>query len=330
MAARVAIPQWLQPEAAAFLRDAGLDVADGGRGVDDEPLPRDRTLALVAGCAGVLTQLADRVDAEFLDAAGPGLRVVANVAVGHDNVDTGACDARGVVVTNTPGVLTDATADLAIALALMTTRRLGAAERAVRSGRPWRWGMGRNLGAGLQGRTLGIVGLGQIGAATARRARALGMDIAYAQRRAADPAVVGELGARRMDLDALLEAADVVSLHCPLTPETRHLIDADALRRMRPGAFLLNTARGPVVDEQALVDALAGGAIAGAGLDVYEDEPAVHPGLLGRSDVVLLPHVGSATRETRRAMALLAARNAAGVLTADGPVTPVGQAQPST
>ncbi|MCB0881777.1 MAG: D-glycerate dehydrogenase [Thermoleophilia bacterium] len=318
------MPQWLQPEAAALLRDAGLDVADGGRGVDDDPLPRAGTLALVEGCAGVLTQLADRVDDAFLDAAGPGLRVVANVAVGHDNVDVGACSRRGVVVTNTPGVLTDATADLALALILMATRRLGDAERRVRTGEPWRWGMGRNLGTGLQGRTLGIVGLGQIGAATARRARALGMHIAYAGRRDADPAVVRELGARRLPLHDLLAACDVVSLHCPLTPETRHLVDARALARMRPDAFLVNTARGPVVDEAALADALRAGALAGAALDVYEDEPRIHPGLAGRDDVVLLPHVGSATRETRRAMALLAARNAAAVIAGERPLTPVG------
>jgi glyoxylate reductase len=281
-----------------------------------------------AGADAVVSLVTTRVDAAFLDAAfrgaaGPGLRVVANVAVGFDNIDVDACRRRGVVVTNTPGVLTDATADIAMALILMSTRRLGEAERWVRSGRPWQWGMDWFLGAGVQGARLGIVGLGQIGAATARRARAHGMHIAYANRRPADPAVVAELGAERLGLDELFATSDVVSLHCPSTPETHHLVDAARLASMRPTAFLVNTARGPVVDEAALVTALEAGTIAGAGLDVYEDEPAVHPGLAALENVVLLPHVGSATVETRTAMAVLAARNAIAVLAGRPPITPV-------
>ncbi len=276
------------------------------------------------GADAVLALITTRVDDAYLDAAGPGLRVVANVAVGFNNVDVDACRRRGVVVTNTPGVLTDATADIAMALILMTTRRLGEAERWVRSGRPWAWGMDWFLGAGVQGARLGIVGLGLIGAATARRAKAHGMRIAYANRRPADPAVVAELGAERLDLGELFATSDVVSLHCPATPETHHLVDAARLASMRRTAFLVNTARGTVVDEGALVAALEAGTIAGAGLDVYEDEPALHPGLAALEQVVLLPHVGSATVATRTAMALLAARNALAVLVGQAPITPVG------
>jgi glyoxylate reductase len=291
--------------------------------------PRDRALEpgelheAVAGAGAVVTMLHDRVDEALLDAAGPGLRVVANVAVGYDNVDVAACAARGVAVTNTPGVLTEATADLAFALVLMATRRLGEGERLIRSGTAWSWSMSFHLGTGIQGRTLGVVGLGQIGRATARRARAFGMAIAYAAPRRADTAVEAELGATHLPLDELLATADVVTLHCPLRPETQHLIDAEALARMKPTAFLVNTTRGPVVDEAALVDALRGGTIAGAGLDVYEREPEVHPGLLELENVVLLPHLGSATVETRTAMAVLAARNVIAVLGGEEPLTPV-------
>ena len=263
------------------------------------------------------------MDDAFLDAAGPQLRVVANVAVGYNNIDVAACAARGVLVTNTPGVLTDATADIAMALILMVTRRLGEGERVIRSQVGWRWHMHYMLGTGLQGKTLGIVGLGQIGTATARRARAFGMTIAYSGRRRADEAVEAELDARLIDFDELLATSDVVSLHCPLTPETTHLITAARLRQMRSDAFLVNTTRGPVVDEAALAEALASGVIAGAGLDVFEHEPEVHPGLVELENVVLIPHLGSATIETRTAMAVLAARNAAAVLGGGEPLTPV-------
>jgi glyoxylate reductase len=291
---------------------------------EDRPLSTQELHAAVAGVDAAVTLLHDRVDDAFLDAAGPQLRVVANVAVGYDNVDVAACARRGVVVTNTPGVLTEATADIAMGLMLAVTRRMGEGERLLRAQTPWSWHMFFLLGSGLRGKTLGVVGLGGIGRATARRARAFGMQIAYRARRPAGAEIEAELGgARHLPLDELLARADVVSLHCPLTPETRHLIDARALELMRPSAYLVNTARGPVVDEAALVDALRSGAIAGAGLDVFEREPEVHPGLLELDNAVILPHLGSATIETRTAMAELAARNALAVLRGDAPPTPV-------
>jgi glyoxylate reductase len=293
--------------------EAGLEILQA---VGEVSLsPEDRALEpaelhrVVAGADAVVTMLHDRVDAAFLDAAGPQLRCVANVAVGYDNVDVEAAAAREVIITNTPGVLTDATADLAMALILAVTRRLGEGERLLRERRPWTWNMFFMLGTSLAGKTLGIVGPGQIGRATARRAEAFGMDVVYA--------------GRSGGLDELLASSDVVSLHCPLTPETRHLIDAERLAQMRPSAYLINTARGPVVDEPALVQALRSGVIAGAGLDVFEHEPEVHPGLLELENVVLAPHLGSATIETRTAMAVLAAQNVAAVLSGEPALTPV-------
>jgi glyoxylate reductase len=318
--ARVLVTARVPGDAVARLRAAGHDVV--WRDVD-APMPRDDLLPAVAGIHAVGAMLVDRVDDELLDAAGPQLRVVANVAVGYDNIDVAACRKRGVVVTNTPGVLTDATADLAMALVLMSTRGLGAAERRVRPGVPWGWSMTGDLGTGLRGKTLGIVGPGAIGLATARRAKAFGMEVLLSGRSEPDPGAVDGLAARVVDLDELLAASDVVSLHCPLTPQTHHLIGAAELAAMKPTAHLVNTSRGPVVDEGALVAALEAGELAGAGLDVFEDEPRVHPGLLGRDDVVLLPHVGSATVETRTAMADLAADNVLAVLAGDDPLTPV-------
>jgi glyoxylate reductase len=316
---RIVVTRRIPESAVALLAAAG----DVWLSPDDLQLSVDELHEVVAGADGVVTLLHDRIDDAFLDAAGPQLRVVANVAVGFDNVDLDACRSRGVVVTNTPGVLTDATADLAFALLLMVTRRLGEGERMVRAGHRWSWSLDFHLGRGIQGKTLGIVGLGQIGTAVARRARAFGMEVVYTRRHRADPALEAELAADFLALDDLLAACDVVSLHCPLTSETRHLIDARRLRLMRPGAFLVNTTRGPVVDEGALVEALLDGVIAGAGLDVFEREPDVHPGLLELENVVLLPHLGSSTVETRNAMAELAARNAAAVLAGEPPLTPV-------
>jgi glyoxylate reductase len=290
----------------------------------DRPLERNELYAAAAGADGLVTLLHDRIDDALLDAAGPQLRVVANVAVGYDNADVEACRRHGVVLTNTPGVLTEATADIAFALILMATRRLGEGERLVRAGGTWTWSMFFMLGTGIQGKTLGIVGLGQIGLATARRARAFGMRIAYTGRRRSSPEVEAELAAEWFgELDELLAAADVVSLHCPLTPETRHLIDSRRLSLMQPGAYLVNTTRGPVVDEVALAAALRDGTIAGAGLDVFENEPAVDPGLIDLEQVVLIPHLGSATIETRTAMAVLAAQNALAVVHGEPPLTPV-------
>jgi glyoxylate reductase len=318
MAPRIVVTGRIPEPGLELLRTAGEVWAWGG----DEPIPAGVRTAQLATADAAVTLLTDRVDDAFL-AAAPKLRIVANVAVGHDNVDVDACRRRGVVVTNTPGVLTDATADLAMALVLMVTRRLGEGERLVRSGEPWEWGMSMMLGSGLQRRTLGIVGMGAIGAALASRARAFGMSVVYHNRRRVDRLTEDRLGARLVGLDELIATSDVVSLNCPSTPETHHLVDAAALGRMRPDAFLVNTARGPIVDEAALVDALRGGVIAGAALDVFEHEPEVHPGLLGLENVVLVPHLGSATVETRTAMAELAARNVVEVLAGRAPVSPV-------
>jgi glyoxylate reductase len=319
MAARIFVSRQLPEPALEILHAAG----EVWLSPQDRPLTAAELHEAVAGADAAVTLLHDRVDDAFLDAAGPGLRVVANVAVGYDNIDVAACAARGVVCTNTPGVLVESTADIAFALILMATRRLGEAERMIRSGTTWTWSMFYMLGMGLQDKTLGIVGLGKIGTATARRARAFGMRIAYAGRRRAEGALEAELGATMLELDELLATSDVVSIHCPLSDETRHLIDARRLGLMRPTAYLINTARGPIVDEAALAAALRAGAIAGAGLDVFEREPAVEPALLDLGNVVLIPHLGSATIETRTAMGVLAARNAVAVLAGDPPLTPI-------
>jgi len=319
VAARIVVTRRIPDPAIELLEGAG----DVWVSPHDRPLSADELHSAVAGADAAVTLLHDRVDDAFLDAAGPALRIVANVAVGYDNVDVEACTRRGVVVSNTPGVLTEATADIAFALILMSTRRLGEGERLIRARTPWSWSMFFMLGTGLQGKTLGIVGLGKIGQATARRARAFGMEIAYAGRRRAAEDVEAELSARFLPLDELLTTADVVTLHCPLSADTRHLIDAAALARMQPSSHLVNTTRGPVVDEAALAEALRAGAIAGAGLDVFEREPEVHPDLLELENVVLIPHLGSATIETRTAMGVLAAENVVAVLGGSAPVTPV-------
>jgi glyoxylate reductase len=318
-ASTFAVTNRIPASAVELLREAGEVRLDER----ETAIPRADLLELVAGVDAILTLLHDRVDAELLDAAGPQLRCVANVAVGYDNVDVAAAAERGVAVTNTPGVLDDATADLTMALLLAATRRLAEGDRLVRSGREWSWGMSFMLGSSLRGKLLGIVGLGGIGRRVAERARAFGMEIAYHSRHPAPAEVEVALGAERMPLERLLEEADVVSLHCPLTPETHHLIGAVELESMKPSAVLLNAARGPIVDEPALAAALREGKIAGAGLDVYEREPRVEPRLLELDAVVLTPHLGSATVEARTAMAELAARNAISVLRGQGPLTPV-------
>lgn len=276
----------------------------------------------LADAEALLCLLTDRVDADLL-ASAPRLRVVANAVVGYEHVDVAACRARGIAVTNTPDVLTDATADLAFALVLSVLRGLPQAERSLRAGEFHGWGFWDYLGADPGGRTLGIFGMGRIGQAVARRAAPFGMRVIYHSRKRLSAEDDAALGAEWVDFDELVARSDVLSLHAPLTPETRHVISADVLRRMRPGSFLVNTARGALVDEAALVDALRDGPLAGAGLDVYEREPSVTPGLLDLPNVVLLPHVGSATRETRTRMAMLAARNAHAVLTGNPPLTPV-------
>jgi glyoxylate reductase len=317
--ARIVVTRRIPEPALDLLRTAG----DVWVSAHDRPLARDELLEAVAGADAVVALLHDQVDVALLTAAGPGLRIVANVAVGYDNIDVEAATDRGVLVTNTPGVLTDATADLAMALILMVTRRLGEGERLIRARAPWRWHMFMMLGSGLQSKTLGIVGLGAIGQATARRARAFGMDVVYAQRSQAPAAVEGAIDARRCELDELFATADVVSLHCPMTPQTRHLVDARRLRQMRSSSYLVNTARGPIVDEAALAMALRHGDIAGAALDVFEREPEVEAELLRLDNAVLVPHLGSATLETRTEMAMLAARNVIASLKGAAPPTPV-------
>jgi len=280
----------------------------------EEAISRTELLQMVTGADAIVSLLTEKIDGELLAAAGSQLKSVSNVAVGYNNIDVPTCQAAGVLVTNTPGVLTEATADIAMALILMSTRRLGEGERVIRAQNPWQWGMFYMLGMGLQGRQLGIVGMGQIGIATARRAKAFGMNIAYTRRAPLESNVEKDLAAKFMSMDELIESSDVLSIHCPYSPATHHLISENQLARMKPSAFLINTARGPIVDEQALVDALKAGKIAGAGLDVFEHEPKVNPGLLELDNAVLIPHLGSATVETRAAMADIAATNALAIL----------------
>ena len=274
----------------------------------DSPMAREDLLEMVADKHGLLSLITDTVDRELLDRA-PGLKVVANFGVGFNNIDVAEATRRGIMVTNTPDVLTDATADLAMALLLAVGRRLVEGDRITREGRFQFWAPFHFLGHEISGKTLGIVGMGRIGAAVARRAVGFDMQVIYHNRSPLTPARERELGARYVDLNTLLRDSDFVSLHMPLTGETRHFIARQELSLMKPGAFLINTARGAVVDEKALLDALEKGRIAGAGLDVYEDEPALTPGLADLPNVVLLPHVGSATLETRHRMAVMAAEN---------------------
>ena len=276
----------------------------------------------LAEADALLCLLTDRVDAALLERA-PRLRVVANAVVGYEHVDLRACAARGIVVTNTPDVLTEATADLTWALILATVRRLPQAERSLRAGEFHGWGFWDYLGGDLAGATLGIFGMGRIGRAVARRAAGFGMRVVYHSRTRLPPDEEARLGAEPVSFDELLARSDVLTLHAPLTAETRHAIGREALGRMRPGSYLVNTARGALVDEAALVDALRDGPLAGAGLDVYEREPEITPGLLDLPNVVLLPHVGSATAGTRTRMAMLAARNVHAVLSGLPPLTPV-------
>ena len=288
--------------------------------LSEAPPERADLLEAASGAEGVLSTVTEKIDGTFMDAAGEGLKVIANMAVGYDNVDVEAAKARGVVVTNTPGVLDETTADVAFMLLLAAARRLGESERVLRAGRWEWWGPKLFMGPDVWGKKLGIVGLGRIGQAVARRARGFDMEILYYNRSRREEAEE-ELGASYLELDELLETADFITLHTPLTDETRHLIDAPELERMKPEAVLVNTSRGPVVDEAALADALAEGRIFAAGLDVYEEEPKVHPKLLELENVVLAPHIGSGSIETRVKMAVLAAENLAAVLRGEQPKT---------
>ena len=288
----------------------------------ERPPGRDELLEAVRGANGVLSTATEKMDGEVMDAAGVGLKVVANMAVGYDNIDICAATNRGVVVTNTPGVLDETTADVAFMLMLAAARRLGEGERLLRAGEWEWWGPKQLRGIDVWGKKLGVVGLGRIGRAVARRGRGFGMEILYHNRSRKEDAEK-ELGARYLDLDDLLRESDFVSIHTPLTDATRHLIGERELGLMQDTAVLVNTSRGPVVDEAALAEALEGGRIFAAGLDVYEEEPKVHPRLLELEKAVLAPHIGSATIETRDRMATLAAENLAAVLRGEEPKSPV-------
>jgi glyoxylate reductase len=272
-------------------------------------IPRDELLKVVEGRDAIVTMLTERVDAELLAAAGPQLRIVANHAVGFDNIVLEDCTAAGVMATNTPDVLTETTADTAFALIMAAARRIGEGERFLRRREPWIWGPLMMLGQDVHHKTIGIVGFGRIGQAVARRARGFGMRVIYADAVELPAEVTEPLQAERRELDELLAEADVVSIHTNLTPETRHLFGAEQFRRMKPTAVLVNTSRGPVIDEAALADALGAGEIFAAGLDVFEREPEVHPKLLELENAVVIPHLGSATVDTRNAMGDLAVDN---------------------
>lgn len=314
---KVVISQRIFPEALALLEEAGLSVAAS----EASRPPAKAELARRLGDAeALICLLTDTVDAELL-ASAPKLKVIANVAVGYDNIDVAAASARGVLVTNTPGVLSEATADLTFALLLAAARRLNEAERDLRAGKFGGWELFQpHLGLSVWGKTLGIIGMGRIGQAVARRASGFNMPVLYHNRNRLAAQLERQLGARYVSRDELLAQSDFVSLHAPLSEATRHLIDAAALAKMKPSAILINTARGPLVDEAALADALAAGRLAGAALDVFEREPEVHPKLLAlERHLVLTPHIGSATYDTRREMSLLAARNVIAALSGKRP-----------
>ena len=280
-------------------------------------IPESDLRARVARADAIVCLLTDRIDRSVIDAA-PGLKVVSNVAVGYNNIDVAHARSRGIVVTNTPDVLTESVADFTWAMILAITRRISEGERLVRSGRWPGWALDQLLGSELRGKQLGLIGVGRIGRAVAMRAPAFGVRVVYASRRPIDVP-----HAEATSIDRVLNTSDVVSLHVPLTEETRHLIDKRAIARMKRSAYLINTSRGPVVDEEALAWALKQHLLAGAALDVYEQEPRVYPDLLTLDNVLLLPHIASATTETRTAMADLAVGNALAVLSGRPPITPV-------
>jgi len=318
MAKRVFISSTLPREAVGLIpRDFTLDYNNS-----EVPLSKAELVSRLNGKDGLICHIISTIDEEVL-ASAPTLKVVANVAVGYNNIDVAAARRRGVIVTNTPDVLTETTADFAWTLLMATARRVVEADHYARSGRwtAWKWDL--LWGADVHGTTLGIVGFGRIGRAVARRALGFNMRVLYHDAVRADAAVERELSATATDLETLLREADFVTLHTNLTPETRHLIGERTLRLMRKSAIVVNAARGPIVDEAALARALREGWIAGAGLDVFEEEPRIHPDLLPLQNVVLAPHIASASRDTRIAMATLAVRNCVAVLEGKAPITPV-------
>ena len=301
---RVLVTREVFDETLDYLR-AHCEVIDNQK---DVPYAPEALAAALADCEGLMCALTDKVDAALL-ARAPRLRAVANIAVGYNNIDVPACTARGVMATNTPGVLDDSTADLAWALMLGTARRITEVERRIRAGEWTGWRLKQWLGVDVHHATLGIVGMGRIGQAIARRALGFEMKVVYHNRKRIAPELERKCNAAYVSLDELLTQSDFVVLQVPYTPETHHLIGAAQLKKMKTSAILINSTRGGVVDDAALVAALKGGTIRGAGLDVYENEPKLHPDFLKLDNVVLAPHVGSSTEATRKAMAMLAAQN---------------------
>jgi len=293
--------------------EAGLDLIRKECSVrlweEDRPIPKEKLLALAAGKDGIVCLLSDPMGGDMIAAAGPKLKVIATMAVGFDNIDLDEATRRGIVVGNTPGVLTEATADLTLALILSLGRRIVEGDKLVRSGRWTGWAPTQLVGADFNGKTLGIVGLGRIGKAVARRAQGFGMSVIYHNRRRLAEPEEAAIPARHVSLEELVRESDFLSLHCPLNQESYHLIGKEQLEQMKPRACLINVARGPVVDEAALVEALRKKQIAGAALDVYEQEPKLSPGLAELPNVVLAPHLGSASIETRNRMAVMTAEN---------------------
>ena len=289
--------------------------------VNEFGIPREELLEVAAGRDAIITMLTEKVDAKFLVAAGPQLKIIANHAVGFDNIDLAACSAAGVLATNTPDVLTETTADTAFALLMTAARRVGEGERFLRGRNPWIWGPLMMLGQDVHHKTMGIVGFGRIGQAVARRARGFGMKVIYSDAIQLPPEVEAETGAERREIDQLLEEADFISIHTNLTSETRHLFGAEQFKRMKETAVLVNSSRGPVVDESALADALESGEIFAAGLDVFEREPDIEERLLQLENVVIIPHLGSATIDTRNAMGDVAVANVFAALDGKRPPT---------
>jgi glyoxylate reductase len=318
MAKNVFISNVLPQEARALIpKDIAVDFNDS-----DVPITKAELIRRLRGKDGLICHIISTIDDEVL-AAAPTLKVVSNVAVGFNNIDVAAARKRSVVVTNTPDVLTETTADFAWALLMAAARRVVEADAFVRGGQWQRWQWDLLWGQDVYGKTLGILGFGRIGRAVARRARGFNMRVLYHDTVRCEAAVEREVGATYADAETVLRESDFVSLHTLFVPETRHLINERTLRHMKKTAILVNAARGPIVDEAALVRALSEGWIAGAGLDVFEEEPKVHPGLLPLKNVVLAPHIASASFDTRLAMATLAVRNCLAVLDGKPAITPV-------
>jgi len=314
MQPRILVTRHVYPEAITILEAAGnVQYNDTSAGLSAE-----RLQAVVADKNAIVCQLTDRIDAAVMDAASE-LKVIANVAVGFDNIDIPAATRRGILVTNTPGVLTDTTADLAFTLLMAASRRIAEADRFLRSGRWHQWEIDMLCGHDIHGHTLGILGLGRIGLGMARRAQGFGMRVIYHDLARAAAEVENEYGIEYVDSETLFRDSDFLSVHVPLNDCTRHIVGSAEFQLMKPTAVLVNTSRGPVVDEKALAQALESGQIASAGLDVFEDEPTVEPRLLALENVVLVPHIGSASIKTRTRMCTMAANNAAAVLAGQPP-----------